>query len=144
MEAIARDTITNEFGELCFYQQSLRGKVQDYIINFDEKEFDIEAMVYKTYDLFQTLLQHFNNRYVKARLIAQVNFFRMNEQHEVIGNEDYHFASYSLETVENPKIFYERHMNKIISRMDMFHERGSRLMISHIKHIHIKLAVTSL
>ena len=141
--AIVREPMSNAFGQLCFHRQSLRGRVQDYVINFNEEQCDMETMVGKTYDLFQTLLQHFNDRQVKARLIAQVNYLRMNDQHEVTGNEDYHFASYSLELVQDPKDFYERHMNKIISRMDSFHQNGSRLMISHIKHIHIALAVAS-
>ena len=141
--AIVREPMSNAFGQLCFHRQSLRGRVQDYVIHFNEEQWDMETMIHKTYDLFHTLLRHFNDRQVKARLIAQVNYLRLNDQHEVIGNEDYHFSSYSLESVENPKDFYERHMNKIISRMDSFHQNGSRLMISHIKHIHIALAVAS-
>ena len=135
--------ITNSFGKLCYHRQSLRGVVQDYIISFEEEECDMQSMVHKTYDLFETLLQHFKDKVIKARLIAQVNYLRLNDQHEVTGNEDYHFASYSLEEVTDPKDFYERHMCKLMSRMDSFHQNGSRLMIHHIKHIHIALAMTS-
>ena len=135
--------ITNSFGNLCFHRQSLRGAVQDYIISFEEEECDMETMVYKTYDLFELLLQDFKDKVMKARLIAQVNYLRLNDQHEVTGEEDYHFASYSLEEVADPKEFYKRHMCKIMSRMDSFHQNGSRLMINVIKHIHIALAMTS-
>ena len=139
----AEESIINAFGNLCFHRQSLRGAVQDYIISFNEEECDIQTMVHKTYDLFEILMQRFNDKVVKARLIAQVNYLRLNDQHEVTGEEDYHFASYSLEEVTNLKDFYERHMCKIASRMDSFHQHGSRLMISHIKHIHIALTITS-
>ena len=137
------DPVTNSFGKLCFHRQSLRGAVQDYIISFEEEECDMQSMVHKTYDLFETLIRHFNDKVIKARLIAQVNYLRLNDAHEVIGNEDYHFASYSLEEVDDPKDFYERHMCKIMSRMDSFHQNGSRLMINIIKHIHIALAIAS-
>ena len=137
------DPITNSFGKLCFHRLSLRGTVRDFIISFEEKECDMQSMVHKTYDLFETLIRHFNDKVIKARLIAQVNYLRLNDAHEVIGNEDYHFASYSLEEVDDPKDFYERHMCKIMSRMDSFHQNGSRLMINIIKHIHIALAIAS-
>ena len=139
MSSIVQDKLTNAFGNLCFHRQSLRGRVQDYIISFDEEECDIQTIVNKTYDLFENLMQHFKEKVVKARLIAKVNYLRLNDQHEVIDNEDYHFSSYALEEVTEPKVFYERHMNKIISRMDTFHQNGSRLMINHIKHIHISM-----
>ena len=141
--AIVREPMSNAFGQLCFHRQSLRGKVQDYVINFNEEQCDMQTMIHKTYDLFHTLLHHFKEVDVKARLIAKVNYLRLNERHEVMGDEDYHFSSYAMERVEDPKDFYERHMNKIISRMDSFHQNGSRLMINTIKHIHIALAVTS-
>ena len=143
MTTSIRDTIANSYGNLCFHRQSTRGTVQDYIISFDEEECDIESMVSKTYDLFEALMKHFEDVHVKARLVAQVNYERMNDMHEVTGNEDYHFASYSLEDVYDTKDFYGRHMCKIASRMDSFHQNGSRLMIHHIKHIHIQVVVCS-
>ena len=133
---------SNAFGKLCFHRQSLRGAVQDYIISFNEEECDMDSMVHKTYDLFEALMQQFEEAVVKARLIAQVRYLRLNDQHEVTGMEDYHFASYSLEEVRDMPEFYQRHMNKIMSRMDAFHQNGSRLMISHIKHIHIALTTS--
>ena len=83
-------------------------------------------MLNKTHDLFQQLMEHFKDRKVKARLIAKVNYFRMNDKHEEVGKEEFHFASYRLQEVENSKEFYERHMNKIISRIHSFHQNGSR------------------
>ena len=141
MTSSVRDTISNSFGNLCFHRQSTRGTVQDYVISFEGEECDIKRLVDITYDLFDKLLEHFKDLRVKARLVAQVNYERMNDSHEVVGNEDYHFASYSLEEVFDSKEFYERHMCKIASRMDSFHQNGSRLIIHSIKHIHIQLVV---
>ena len=143
MPSVVRDSITNAHGNLCFHRQSLRGAVQDYIITFDNEEYDIQFMVSKTYDLFERLMDHFKDKCVKARLVSQVEYLRLNDAHEVVGQEDYHFASYSLEKVDDPKDFYERHMMKIASRMDSFHQNDSRLMLHRIKHIHIVIAVTS-
>ena len=98
-------------------------------------------MFEKSFHLFKQLMENFKETTVKARLIAQINFLRMNDKHEVIGNEDYHFTSYSQETVSDVEEFYERHMQKIASRLDSFHENGSRLLINQIKHIHIALSV---
>ena len=135
------ETITNEFGNLCLHRRSTRGVVQDYIVTFDQEESDIKSVIDKSYDLFEQLMNHFKDVWVKVRLIAQVNYLRVNENHEVIGQEDFHFASYQAEEVFNTKDFYERHMAKIASRMDGFHQRGSRLLLNRFKHIHIALTV---
>ena len=132
----------NEFGKLCFHRQSLKGAVQDYVISFECELITIEDVLNKTYDLFQQLMEHFKDGNVKARLIAKVNYSRMNDKHEEVGKEDFHFASYSLEEVLETKDFYQRHMCKIASRMDSFHQHGSRLVINTIKHIHIQLVMT--
>ena len=133
--------LTNPSGKLCFYQQSRRGVVQDYVISFNQEIDDIQMVVEKTFDLFQKLIEHFEDDVVKARLIAQVNYSRLNDQHEEVDQEDYHFASYQMEKVEDVEEFYNRHLMKISSRMDTFHQNGSRLVINYIKHIHIHLVV---
>ena len=132
---------TNASGKLCFHRKSLRGRVQDYIISFDETVHDIEMVLDKTHDLFQQLMSKFEDKIVKARLIAQVNYSRLNDRHEEVGQEDYHFASYQLEEVKDVPEFYNRHLKKVISRIDMFHQNGSRLIINCIKHIHIQLCM---
>ena len=141
MTSSISEPITNEFGNLCLHRQSRRGFIQDYIVTFDKEESAIENVLGKSYDLFENLMKHFKDVWVKVRLIDQVIYVRMNDQHEVIGQEGYHFASYQAE-VYNPKDFYERHMSKIISRMDSFQRNDSRLMINTIKYIHIALTVT--
>lgn len=141
MASNVREPITNQYANLCFYGQSTRGVIQDYIVNFEEDESDIDGVIDKTYDLFKKLMEYFKDKCVKARLIAQVNYHRMNEQHEVIAQEDYHFASYQAEEVNDSNIFYKRHMTKIACRIDGFHQNGSRLIMNRIKHIHIALTV---
>ena len=135
------EIINNQFANLCFYKQSTRGVIQDYIVSFDEEECDIERVIDKSYDLFERLMEHFKDKCVKARLIVQANYLRMNEQHEKIGEEDYHFASYRAEEVLDANAFYKRHMTKIASRMDSFHQNGSRLIMNCIKHIHVAIKV---
>ena len=132
--------VTNKYGKLCLHKRSKLGVIQDYMISFEENDSNIEGVLSKTLDLFQDLMRHFDNQRVKARLIAQVHYIRLNDQHEIIGDEDYHFASYRAEEVFDANQFYERHMCKIASRMDSFHKRGSRLLIHCIKHIHIQVS----
>ena len=141
MGDIVYDTFKNQHANLCFYRQSLRGVVQDYIVTFDEEEYEIERVVGRSYDLFEKLMERFKDTFVKVRLIAQINFLRLNESHEVIGNEDYHFCSYQAEEVHNAEEFYQRHMCRIASRLEAFNQNGSRLMINRIKHIHISLTM---
>ena len=133
----------NASGKLCFHRQSLRGRIQDYVISFEERTYDIQSALGKTYDLFQQLMNKFQDYTVKARLIAQVNYVRLNDRHEEMGEGNYHFASYmyKLEEVEDALDYYTRHMNKISERMAMFHQNGSRLLVNYIKHIHIELCM---
>ena len=136
----AVNKIDNQFCTLRFHKQSLHGAVQDYIIDFKEEELDIEACLGKTLDLFLDLVNYFKNDMIKARLIAEVNYIRVNDQLEETGDENYHFASYSQEYVDDAVEFYERHMQKVTSRMDSFHVNGSRLLLNKFSHIHIAIS----
>lgn len=129
---------SNDVCSLRFHKQSLRGSVQDYIIDFHETEYDIEMVVGTTMDLFIQLMKHFENRLIKARLIAEISYIRTNDSDEST-IENFHFTSYAQEYVDDPEDFYERHMQKIVSRMDTFHLNGSNLLINKINHIHIAI-----
>ena len=131
----------NEFGKLSFHRQSLKGKVQDFVISFNEQVTSVEDIINKTFDLFQQLMEYFKDGKVKSRLIAKVNYARLNDEHEEIDTQDFHFASYQLQQVDDVKTFYETHMLKILSRMDSFHQNGSRLVINAIEHIHIQMVI---
>lgn len=133
-------TIENEHCDLKFHRQSQCGIVRDYIISFKNEESNIEVIVQKTSDIFLELMDVFKDCKIKARLVADIEFEKM------IGDNDdvrYHFGSYSSEWVGDPEMFYERHMCKIISRLDNFNERGSNLILKKVNHIHIQLAILS-
>ena len=137
--------LSNEFCTLRFHKQSLRGAVQDYIIYFKDSQFDLEICLTRTLDVFTELIDHFKDDIIKARLIANVNYIRFNDDSDE-ESVNYHFGSYSQEFVHDATEFYERHMQKIISRMDSFHMNGSSLLLKKINHIHIaisKLRITT-
>ena len=130
-----------ESGKLCFHRQSLRGMVQDYVITFKEDSPVIEVAAGRGLDLFCLLVEHFKEYKIKARLIAQIQFIRLNQELEPMEKVDYHFTSYRQEVVVDAKEFFQRHMCKIASRLDAFNEHGSRLLIDHLRHLHIALSL---
>ncbi len=137
------ETLSNEFGNLCFYKESLKGVVQDYVISFHEKEKDIELVVGKTQSLVKQLFQKLDSIYfkrVKARLIAKIKFIHIGDQADI---RTYHFTSYQAEVVNDVDEFFVRHMLKIASRLDLFNNRGSNLLIDSIEHIHIRVSFLS-
>ncbi len=132
------EPLSNEFGKLCFWRQSLKGVVQDYCISFNEEEKDIELVVGKTFDLVKQLFQKFDRRNIKARLIAKINFAHLANEVDI---RSYHFPSYQAEVVYDIEEFFRSHMAKIASRLDTFNERGSNLLILNIEHIHLALSM---
>ena len=129
-------------------RHSLCGVVADYIIEFPQLETCLDDIVDKTYDLFYMLCEKYSDTRIKARLIAECEFLREKTVVEENGSqkvydiiETYHFASYSAEWVEKMSCmdFYERHMQKIATRMDEFNKKGSSLKLNRIKHIHIAI-----
>ena len=128
---------TNDYGKLCFHKQSLRGAVLDYVIHFNHQVNDLDIVVGETFQLFEQLHQTLN--VYKARLIAECEYIRLNDDHEIIDRVTHHFASYQAETVFDAEDFYTRHMQKIASRMDTFNQNGSNLLLHAIKHIHIAI-----
>ncbi len=137
METIT-DNFSNEFGKLCFYKSSLKGKVQDYVISFNEHQTQFELILGDTLNLVQMLFEKFKDKIIKARLIAKVRFLNK------VGDIYYHhFPSYQAEIVYDVNDFFIRHMEKIASRLDNFNEKGSNLLIDSIDHIHIALTFIS-
>lgn len=131
----------NAFGSLCLHKTSQRGVVQDFILNFNATQSIIEDIVWETVELIQQLIASLNDKRVKARLIAKVNFTHL---HPVNANETsryYHFPSYQAEEIEDVDDFVVRHLTKIASRMDAFNHEGSNLVIKNIEHIHIQITV---
>ena len=131
----------NEFGTVAFHRQSLRHVIQDYVITLNEYESDIEAATSKAHDLFKQLMDHFKDVDIKARLIAKMSFIRVNDDLIPMEETEYHFASYAQERVIDVDDFFVRHMQKIGSRLDEFNDKGSRLLLKGMKHLHISLTV---
>lgn len=132
----------NTFASLCHHRTSVRGVIQDYVLNFNEQQLVLEEIVSKTSELVKQLIETFHeSRVVLGRLVAKVNYAHFN----AITNEEeiraYHFPSYSAEEIENVDEFFVKHMTKIASRMDSFHSHGSNLVIKNIEHIHIQLTI---
>ena len=135
--------VSNQCANIRFHKQSLRGSVIDLVLNFNEDETAIEGILDKTLDLFLHIHNALRTCTYKARLIAECEYHRLNALQDVIEVTSYHFASYSAETVTNARQFYARHLEKIASRMDTFHQQGSNLIFQRIKHIHIALSLQS-
>lgn len=133
------NAVSNTFGNICRYGESARGAVQDFIINFNEAQCDIDYILSQTLDLFHQFIETFNGRLLKGRLIAMVKY-KHNDNAGEESERFYHFPSYNSEIISDVNEFYVRHMCKLINRMDAFHRNGSNLILVCIKHIHIHLS----
>ena len=131
-------SFSNDCGTLGFHKQSLKGAVQDYVIEFKQNQVDIAIIVGDTYELFSKLMEKFNDKIVRARLVAKMHFYHFGK--EEVQDRFYHFGSYSSEVVNEPREFFERHMMKISQRLDQFNSHGSDLVLKTISHIHIQLS----
>lgn len=132
--------ITNDHARLCLYKQGLMGSYMDYIIHFNTKQNCIETVINDTWLLVEELCNRYKHRVFKARLIAECEYYKVDEHQDIKATTSYHFASYHSELVHDAYTFYMRHMQKIAARMDTFHENGSNLLLNRIKHIHITLS----
>lgn len=130
----------NKHAFLTFHKASLKGVIQDYVINFHEDECDMQLVIAHSSDLFQQLMDTFKDKKVFARLVAKVNFFHFNDAQEIISERSYHFPSFSSEEVIDVSDFFKLHMLKIASRLDSFNSNGSNLLIKNIQHIHMQLS----
>ena len=133
--------IENEHGTLSFHRQSMRHVIQDYVIVLNDYESDIEGAIFKAHDLFRKLMDHFSQADITARLIAKMTFIRMNDDLDPIGEAEYHFASHSQERVIDVDDFFQRHMEKIGLRLDEFNDKGSRLILKGLRHLHVAICV---
>ena len=131
---------SNDCAFLNFHKQSLKGRVQDYVISFHNETADFTSILTKTSELFQRLCEAYVERSISARLVAKVNFYHINTVTGDREERDYHFPSLTSERVIVPDEFFHRHSQKIVSRMDNFVSNGSNLLIKNIEHIHIQLS----
>jgi hypothetical protein len=131
----------NNCASLDFHKQSLKGKVQDFIISFNEEQTDIQHVLKLTWDLFQQLVNSFPEKDVIARLVAKVNFIHVNNLKDEMEERSYHFPSYRSEKVFDAEKIFKEHMTKIASRLDSFNTNGSNLLLKNIAHIHILITL---
>lgn len=131
----------NDCAYLKFYKQCLKGIIQDYQISFYNEQKDLEFVMNETFTLFQQLVSTFPDVKLRARLVAKVNFFHMNNETHETEERSYHFSSYSPEEVDDPFEFFTRHMLKIGNNLTNFNHRGSNLLLKNIQHIHILLTL---
>lgn len=128
---------SNDCGTLSFHRQSLKGTVQDYVIEFRKDMVDIPLIIHDTFELFGKLMEKYKDEMVKARLVAKIHFQHLGKDVE---DRFYHFGSYAAEIVNDPRDFFERHMLKISQRLDEFNHHGSNLVMKTVSHIHIQLS----
>lgn len=131
------DTLSNDCAFLKLYKRSQKGTVHDYCISFKSEQQDIAHVVSITKDLFLKLI---SKEFLKSRLVAKVCFIHFNNTTNETEERYYHFPSYQSELVTNAEEFYQRHMEKIASRLESFNNGGSNLVIKNIEHIHILLS----
>ena len=126
----------NDFGTLRSHRKSFKGRVEDFVITYCKEEVNVGGIIDGAYQLFHELMTSCNDKVVKARLVAKVDY------EHVLSSESrsYHFASLPAEVVDDPRDFFERHMNKISERLEDFNEHGSNLVIRRICCIYIQLS----
>lgn len=137
------NSIINSHACLSHHKTSVRGKIRDYVMSFNDKQDDLNEIVNRTSELVEQLFSSFNDKRVSGRLVAKVNFNHLNSETQQVSERAYHFPSYASEEVIDVEDFFIRHMMKIASRMDSFNENGSNLVIKNIEHIHIQLTFLS-
>ena len=133
-------SFSTSFACLQHHKDSLRGKVKDYVISFNEPQQDVEAMIEATFEVVEQLFLTFKGNRVCGRLIAKVDYIHVNNIFDNVSERSYHFPSYSSEEIVDVYDFFVKHMTKIARRMDSFNANGSNLLIKKIEHIHIQLS----
>ena len=125
----------NEYATLSVHKSAFKGCVTDYVIKFKNTQSDIQNVLGMTFDLFEQVIDEYKGELLKGRLIARVNYHRTSTNEDV----SYFHTSYTPEHIENCYDFFERHIEKIAQRMEIFHKNGSSLLILNISQIHIQI-----
>ena len=91
---VKMELASNELGNICLYKTCLNGIVTDYILNFSRIVTDLNVIVNEIHDLVEQLFKSFDGARVKARMVAQVSYYHVNENNERGEIRSYHFPSY--------------------------------------------------
>ena len=137
------EPLTNDAASLCFHRSSLRQTCIDYKITFAESHTSPQMVVDAVRDLVYRLSQTFPNKMLIARMIALVDFTHFNDITNEVSERSHYFTAYRSEQVTNVDDFVSRNLAKIAQRIDVFHERGSYLMIRKIAGIYLQVLVSS-
>ena len=135
-------SFANDFGNVKHHKTSLRGVVQDYVISFNEEQCEIECIMQHSMLIVKELFEAFkkNDKTIKGRLIAKVNYDHLNPMTNEETERSFHFPSYSNEVIEDSYEFFITHMTKIANRIAEFNaNHGSNLKLKNIEHIHIQI-----
>ena len=136
------EPITCDSGILCFHKKSLRGMCCDYKLSFYEKQLEPTDVIETVTVLLQYLFHTLRGQRIRGRLIAAVKYIHVNEMQEKLSERVYYFPSYNSEEVEDVEDFVSRHLCKIASRMDLFSENGSNLLIQNIENIFFNVIIS--
>ena len=122
---------------LSHYKDSLRGKIKDYIILFEDVQTCPKQVANITFTVVRDLLDNLQAKgtIISARLIALVEYIHVES--ETV--RSYFHPSYSSEVIDQADDFFFTHMLKIAERMDTMNRNGSNLKIKGIKEIHIHI-----
>ena len=125
---------SNNCASITHYKDSLKGKIKDYVLRFNDTETNVKDIIDKSFDLVQRLVNDFHSKdqTIKGRLVARVIYQHMETEKIV----SYYHPSFKSEIIEDVETFFMTHMLKIGQRMDSFNRHGSNLLIKQIDEIH--------
>ena len=128
--------IVTKLGTLRSHRKSLKGAVEDFMFTTCKEEVDVSIVIDAAYQAFEKLMEKYDDKIVKVRLVAKVDF------EHILSSEcrSYYIGSFPSEVVEDSRDLFERHMLKISERLDDFNEHGSNLVIKKICCIFIQLS----
>ena len=63
----------NNCATLTFHNNSLRGRVADYVVKCYKPQVDMFCLIDNTYELFMKLISHYTD--AKVRFIVKVNYY---------------------------------------------------------------------
>ena len=130
---------SNNFATLTEYKVSKRKTFVDYVIRFHSEETEIETVIHHSLDIVKQLVEdyHGKDKTIKGRLVALVNYVRINNDTSV----SYYHPSLQAEVIDDADNFFCTHMLKIAERMDNMNQHGSNLLIKNIQEIHLHISV---
>ena len=122
---------------LLHYKTCMNGRLNDYVIRFDDEQSNLHVVIEKSFAVFKMLYEKYESedKRISGRLVALVNYIHLNDDRTV----SYYHPSYATEVINDASDFFHAHMLKIGERMESFNKNGSHLIIKNIEEIHIHI-----